>query len=181
MNSGTIKQQFWGYSQIHHWTEPCVLTSGAPGDEFMLRSPTTADLWLKFHGIRVVDLLTLPEWQGCLHQAYFKLPKNYRIFKEQQVDTGWDREMLAWNICNIVANDWQHWHLGNTLTWTPLRDIEIFKLFLRLPINSQLSQVMNSTISRQLIKRNGPGLANLISDQKNIGNQMSNLADFLLK
>lgn len=180
MNSGTIKERFWGYSQIHHWTDPCILTSGAPGDEYMLRSPTTADMLLKFNNVYVVNLLTLPEWQGCLHQKYFQKPANYKIFKEQQIDSGWDRGMLLWNMCNTVANDWQHWHLGNTLTWTPLRDLEIFKIILRLPLDIQLTQIMNSDISKALIERNGSGLACLISNQKNAGNELSNLTDFLL-
>lgn len=181
MNSGTLKERFWGYTQIHHWNDPCIVTSGAPGDEYMLRSPTTADLLLKFNNIRVVDLLNLPEWRGCLHEQYFRRPKNYNIFKEQVIDPGWDREMLFWNICNINANDWQHWHLGNTLTWTPLRDLEIFKILLRLPVDVQLTQIMNSDISRALIEQNSPGLSRLISDQKNAGNAQRNLADFLLK
>lgn len=181
LNSGTIKERFWGYTQLHHWTDPCILTSGAPGDEYMLRSPTTVDMLLKYNKIYVVNLLTLPEWQGCLHQKYFQKPANYKIFKEQTLDSGWDREMLLWNMCNIIANDWQHWHLGNTLTWTPLRDLEIFKILLRLPLDVQLTQIMNSDISKTLIERNGSGLSRLISDQKNSGNELSNLTDFLLK
>jgi hypothetical protein len=181
MNSGTLKERFWGYTQIHHWVDPCIVTSGAPGDEYMLRSPTTTDMLLKFNNVRVIDLLNLTEWKGCLHDKYFRRPKNYNIFKEQTIDPGWDREMLLWNMCNIIANDWQHWHLGNTLTWTPLRDLEIFKILLRLPVDVQLTQIMNSDISRALIERNSPGLTRLISDQKNAGNALSNLTDFLLK
>jgi hypothetical protein len=180
MNSGTLKERFWGYSQIHHWTEPCILTSGAPGDEYMLRSPTTSDLLLKFNNIRMVDLLNLPSWQGCLHQEYFRMLKNYKIFEKQQLNPDWDKEMMLWNLCNTIANDWQHWHLGNTLTWTPLRDLEIFKILLRLPLDIQLTQIMNSDISRALIDRNSPGLSRLISDQKNAGNALRNLTDFLL-
>ena len=180
MNSGTLKERFWGYSQIHHWTEPCILTSGAPGDEYMLRSPTTCDLLLKFNNIRMVELLNLPSWRGCLHQEYFRMPKNYKIFEQQKLNPDWDKEMMWWNLCNTIANDWQHWHLGNTLTWTPLRDLEIFKILLRLPLDIQLTQIMNSDISKVLIERNSPGLSRLISDQKNAGNALRNLTDFLL-
>jgi hypothetical protein len=81
----------------------------------------------------------------------------------------------------MVINDWQHWHLGNTLTWTPLRDLEIFKALLRLPADSAVGQIMNSNISLQLIERNRPGLSALISDQKNTGNVMNNLCRFLLQ
>lgn len=79
----------------------------------------------------------------------------------------------------MAVNDYQHWHLGNTLTWTPLRDLEIYKMFLRLDVDSAISQIMDSTISLQLIELNCPGLSKVISDQKNAGNYMKNLADFL--
>jgi len=176
-NSGDIGRH-WAYNQIHHWREPCVLTSGAPGDEFMLRSPTTADLFLKYHGIHITDLLQQQTW---LHTAYFSLAKHADIFQTQTVDSSWSETQLHWNLCNMVINDWQHWHLGNTLTWTPLRDLEIFKSLLRLPTDSAIGQIMNSNISRQLIERNCAGLTALISDQKNTSNMMSNLSDFLLQ
>ena len=84
-------------------------------------------------------------------------------------------------MCNIIVNDWQHWHIGNTLTWTPLRDLRIFKILLRLPINDAIDQIMNSRFSLLLIENNQPGLSKLVSDQKNTGNSMKNLADFYFK
>jgi hypothetical protein len=180
MNSGTIRNKFWGYSQFHHWIDPCVLTSGAPGDEFMLRSPTTTNLFAQFYRKSIEQLLESDQWKTCLHYEYFHAPKNYKIFQEQLIDTSWDTpEKLMYNLCNIIVNDWQHWHLGNTITWTPLRDLEIFKILLRLSINDALGQIMNSAVSCKLIEQNKPGLIGLISDQKNSGNYMKNLADFL--
>ena len=143
----------------------------------MLRSPTTADLFLKFHGQSVVELLE-SDWKDCLHYEYFYLPKHYKLFQTQTVDPAWNRKSLLWNLCNIVVNDWQHWHLGNTLTWTPLRDLEIFKTLIRLPVQYALGQIMHSQISKQLIEKNKPGLSRLISNQKNSGNVLSNLCDF---
>lgn len=176
-NSGDITRH-WAYKQIHHWREPCVLTSGAPGDEFMLRSPTTADLFLKHHGIKITELL---QKQSCLHSDYFSQPKHVDLFQSQTANAHETEAQLHWNLCNMVVNDWQHWHLGNTLTWTPLRDLEIFKALLRIPADQAIGQIMNSDISRALIERNRPGLTRLISDQKNTGNVMSNLSDFLLQ
>ena len=113
-NSGTLKTH-WGYSQIHHWNKPCILTSGAPGDEFMLRSPTTVDLFLKSQDRNIIDLLNQDRWQGCLHNAYFSLPKHYTIFADDKPLPKWNRQEMIWNLCNILVNYWQHWHLGNTL------------------------------------------------------------------
>ena len=177
-NSGTL-QKFWGYKQIHHWRNPCILTSGAPGDEFMLRSPTTCDRYTKSHELNILDLLKLPEWKNCLHYTYFNKPVHQEIFKNQIVECYSMSEQLVRDLCNTVVNDWQHWHIGNTLTWTPLRDLEIFKLMLQLPLDSALKQILNSDISRRLIEQNCPGLTSVISTQKNSGNDMENLCDFL--
>lgn len=176
-NSSDITR-FWAYNQIHHWTEPCVLTSGAPGDEFTMRSPTTTDLFLKHHNIKISELLAQPKWADSLHYKYFSKEKHMQIFLTQEAPVQL-LENLHWNLCNIVVNDWQHWHLGNTITWTPLRDLDIFKIMLRLPVDVLIEQVMNSNISIQLIERNCPGLSTAISDAKNSGNVLSNLVNVI--
>lgn len=180
-NHGTLTHNFWGYSQIHHWNQPTVLTSGTPGDEFMLRSPCTVDLWLKAHDHKMLDLLTSDRWNNCLHLNYFKRPNYLDIFANQQLDPRMPKKYLARKLCNMVLNDWQHWHLGETLTWTPLRDLDIFKWLLRLPLDHALTQIMDSSISKQLIARNDPTLLSVISTQKNHHNYMSNLEDFYEK
>jgi hypothetical protein len=179
MNSASIRS-FWGYNQIHHWREACVLTSGAPGDEFMMRSPTTTDLFLKYHDTNIIELLKHPDWQQCLHWQYFNQPKHTKIFEQSMPELN-DKSSMIKYLCNIIINDWQHWHIGNTLTWTPLRDLEIFKLLLRLSPEDLLPQIMNSAISIRLINQNNSELGRLISDQKNSGNYMKNLCDFYFK
>jgi hypothetical protein len=177
LNDTQIKTNFWGYNQIHHWNDPCVLTSGAPGDEFMLRSPVTIDMLLKYRGFSILEILE--ENKNILHNDYFRKQKHMEIFKNQQIDQTLSINEFYWNLCNIVVNDWQHWHIGNTLTWTPLRDLEIFKIMLRLDEDDAISQILNSTISVQLIEKNAPGLSMLMSDQKNSANPMKNLIGFL--
>ena len=168
-NSHLIKN-FWGYSQIHHWRQPCVLASGAPGDEFMLRSPTTANLFLLRNGTSIPQLLN--QHPDCLHHPYFSQTKHLKLFDAQLLAT---QDQSDWDLCNTVVNDWQHWHLGNTLTWTPLRDLEIFKIMLRLPLTHAVDQIMNSEFSRHLIERNAPGATRFLSDQKNTGAALKNL------
>lgn len=169
-NSDHLKK-FWGYSQIHHWNNPTVLASGAPGDEFMLRSPTTATMHLRSNNTSIPELLkTNPT---CLHYRYFCQDKN-----QQAIHTPYTLvtpTQTVWDICNILVNDWQHWHIGNTLTWTLLRDPDLIKLMLRLPLASAIDQILNSTISIKLIERNIPGASTWISDQKNTGATRKNL------
>jgi hypothetical protein len=166
-NSSDITKH-WGYTQIHHWNQHCLLTSGAPGDEFMLRSPTTANQYLLSHGTSIPE--QLQHYPDCLHREYFS--QYTELFSTQ-------RAGITEELCNTVINDWQHWHLGNTLTWTPFRDLELFKLFLSLPYKQALGQIMNSDVSRQLIERNAPGLTQALSDQKNSNNAMRNLRGLL--
>lgn len=179
-NSGDLKQ-LWGYTQIHHWSDPCVLTSGAPGDEFTLRNPTQVCRFLKYHGLSLTEMLNGVGYQNCLHHRYFLLSKHLQKYQNLPVETSLHRQQFFWTLCNEVVNDWQHWHLGNTLTWTPLRDLAIFRLLLRLPINSAISQALDSSVSIQLIERNNKDLKKLLSPHKNTGNVLSNLCDFLIK
>jgi hypothetical protein len=166
-NSGDIKK-YWGYCQIHHWQTPCVLVSGTPGDEFMLRSPTTANQYLLSRGTNILDQLA--HQPNCLHRNYILQYTELLSSLTAASDS---------ELCNTVVNDWQHWHLGNTLTWTPLRDLELFKLFLALPYEKAVSQIIDSAVSCELIERNVPGLTQVLSDQKNSGNAMRNLRGLL--
>jgi hypothetical protein len=172
-------QRHWGYTQIHHWQDACVLASGAPGDEFMLRSPTTANMYLLHNGTTIPAELN--NNANVLHREYFLRSKHVDLFDQQIKDYTPKNSTVEtyWNLCNTVINDWQHWHLGNTLTWTPLRDLELFKLFLQLPYDLAHGQIMDSAVSQQLIENNVPGLTTVISDQKNSNNCMKNLQRLL--
>ena len=181
-NRKKILKNFWGYSQLHHWLEPCVLTSGTPGDEFMMRGPTTINLWCMYHGIDIFDLLKSKDF---LHYEYFAQDKHKKLFRQQQEDRELDSVMrLSRNefvryICNINANDCQHWHLGNTLTFTPLRDMRVLQLILSLDVKDLLPQMLDSSISKHLIERNNPELLTVLSQTKNVGESLSNLAQFI--
>jgi hypothetical protein len=175
LNSGTIKEH-WAYRQIHHWIQPSVLASGAPGDEFMLRNPYTAHMWTQWHGLDLARLLQ-GNYQDCYHNYYFARQNHMKLFASQ-VEPVTDCKQRVRQLCNNVVNDFQHWHLGHTLTWTPLRDLEIFKIMLRVPPEQALQQIMNSDFSRSLIERNCAGLTCLLSDKKNTGDPLANLVKF---
>lgn len=183
MNQQRIRQQFWGYNQIHHWIEPCVLSSGAPGDEFMLRSPTTANIWLKYRGTSIPQQMKIQP--RFFHRDFFSQPGYQQLFEQQNSDEQIQKVLCEprtefdWYLCNNVVNDCQHWHLGNTLTFTPLRDLEIFKIMLRLDLAHGVDQIMNSSISLDLILRNDPDLLNLLGSQKNSKESLTNLSKLL--
>lgn len=173
-NSNAITKNYWGYKQLHHWNDPCVLTSGTPGDEFMLRGPQTVTWLLQNAGYIVPELITNTKYNSAMQFSYFNLPKNLEIFN-QPAGAIVPHKYLIHRICNNVVNDFQHWHLGNTLTWTPLRDLEITKTMLRVPAADLVGQIMDSTFSRALVEKNSPHLSHCVSSQKNTGNILENL------
>lgn len=176
-NHGYLSK-LWGYTQIHHWTNECVLASGAPGDEFTARSPTTANLLLLQHGTSIPELLNKDEFKDCLHYSYYNEQKYLTMWQVQaQNYTPTTLSDTIKTCCEQNLNDWQHWHLGNTQTFTPLRDIELFKLFARLEPSALVGQVMDSRVQRELIRRNNPKILDYLSTQKNYLNCFENLTN----
>ena len=177
-NQGRIRQQFWSYRQIHHWQDPCVLVSGAAGDEFMLRNPNTANLWLMYHGSSIPSIA-----KYFSRNEYFLLEKNLKVYQKHQEEINevsqLSREQFFRYLINIVVNDFQHWHIGNTLTFTPLRDLEIFKMFLRLISYEAVEQIMLGSITKELITMNDPGVLDLVSKTKDSGEELENIVNLL--
>ena len=128
---------------------------------------------LSHYKTSIPELLANPAYENCFHYTYFKS----KTFKSAAFK---NKQLLLLNLMLSTYNDFQHWHLGNTLTWTPLRDPEIFKTVLSLDQESTIQQVMDGAITKALIKRNDPQLINALGKQKNRLNPMSNLVGVIL-
>lgn len=176
-NHHRLTEKNWAYKQIHHWREPTVLVSGCPGDEFTLRNPGMANMLSLCHDGRMLHELTEP---NDLHYSYFSSKANRKLFIDQKLDPEVVKltsnpELLERHLLDRAANDHQHWHLGNTLTFTPMRDLDLLKQFLSIPWHIQQGQIFNSGISRALIGRNYPEALDILSTQKNHENYLENL------
>jgi hypothetical protein len=170
-----LKENHWGYKQTHHWTQSTLLISGAYGDEFLMRGPQAVAWWTAFNDIDIVDLLK----KNCnvYHHKYFLKEKNVSIF-----NAAWSSKLSIKNNCknidnlnsqivNTISNDYQHWHLGNTLTWTPFKDIEILKICLNLNAQDLTDHVINATINKGVIEKMYPSARLIVSRQKNINSR----------
>jgi hypothetical protein len=173
-----IMNDNWSYLQIHHWNEPCVLMSGAPGDEYTMRNPEIANLFMRYHGVDVIEYLQNQTTQMYHTKHFTKQSYIDKLNKQQPMIDNikkMNREDMVYFLCNMLVNDYQHYHLGNTLTFTPLRDINIVKQFMSLSNEGILSQVINGDITRELIGMNDSTLLQYISDDKNSDEYMSNI------
>jgi hypothetical protein len=164
----------WGYCQLHHWLAPTWLATGSHGDEYLLRGPEVIALLTAWHDIDFEKILL--DRSHCYHYKYFLLEKNLKIFRgywsqrKELQSTYPTRQKLFYQVLNILVNDHQHWHLGNTLTWTPLRNIELTKILLQCNIQDLLPQFLNAQITKNLIDIYKPGLTNFLSSFKNFDN-----------
>jgi NADPH-dependent 7-cyano-7-deazaguanine reductase QueF len=178
-NHNDIKK-FWAYNQMLHYKNPTLFLVGTPGDEFMLRGPETVNLYCKTNNLDILKLLKTEEYKNCYHKLYFNNEKNKKIFFQPISKLNKSKEYCYASICNILLNDFQHFHLGNTLTYTPLRDIEITKLMLNLPLSVAIKQIMDGYITKKIIEKNNPELLKYLSKFKNSNNCMENLTNLIM-
>jgi hypothetical protein len=152
--------------------------SGAPGDEYTMRNPEIANLFMRYHGVDVIEYLQNQTTQMYHTKHFTKQSYIDKLNKQQPMIDNikkMNREDMVYFLCNMLVNDYQHYHLGNTLTFTPLRDINIVKQFMSLSNEGILSQVINGDITRELIGMNDSTLLQYISDDKNSDEYMSNI------
>ena len=153
-------RRFWGYTQIHLWDEPCVMISGAMGDENFLRGPNTAEMMLRAHGTSLEQELTPADYHY----------KHFRKYIDAGLDVGTvDRDIakVREKVMQINSNDHQHWHLDNTLHFTPFKDSRLLSLILHSSRDQLIAQARDATINRRLIERLDPLKLAKISAFKN--------------
>jgi hypothetical protein len=160
---------FWNYKQIHHWRDAAWLATGSHGDEYFLRGPEVIAMLTSWHDI---DFLKIMQANPNAYHAYY-----FRKY-ETAFKTAWDNrqsfqkqypriELLHAHILDFLINDYQYYHLGNTLTWTPFRNIELVRILLQVPVEELLPQFISAEFSRQIVACTDPVLLNSLSQFKN--------------
>jgi hypothetical protein len=159
--------QFWGYKQTHLWTDDCVLVSGAMGDENFMRGPYTMEMMLQAHGTGLSDVLQPMDYHYKHCQGYL----------EKGLDVGTidpDTEKVKDAVMERNINDHQHWHIEQTLHFTPFKDSRILSLITQSSKEQLVLQARDAHINRLLIEKLDPDKLARISAFKN-HNHMENL------
>jgi hypothetical protein len=166
-----IRDHHWGYKQIHFWNDsPTRLLSGAYGDEYMMRGPQTVALWCAWQGIDIVSIFKKVSGYNI---NYYLKPQNLKFFTNSWQCRDTIQKLyptyqdLCRQILDINANDHQHWHLGNTLTWTPFLNNKLTKLMLRLNPDDLVQQILDAEINRGIIRLLAPEVEQVLSNSKN--------------
>jgi hypothetical protein len=170
----TVKNHHWAYSKIQHWLAPSVIAAGGCGDEFIMRGPLTAALWAAWHSIDIISMVEQPN--DYYHGKYFLTDGPRREFKD-----AFDNRRTIQNtyptvkdlnkqILNMLINDHQQWHMGNTLHLTLFKDIEITKLLLQARTEVVVEQILGAAVSFRIIEQLQPDILKYIAPFKNQNN-----------
>jgi hypothetical protein len=155
----------WAYRDIHYWTTPSILMSGTLGDEMMLRNPQHAYMLAKLNGENIIE--TLKENPNLYHSHYYSRSK-LKHFYDEADELNLNEEQTKNFILGRNSFDYQHWHMGETLTWTPLNDSTIANIMLNFSYSALREQFLDAGISKKLIARNNPEHLKLVSKLKNV-------------
>ena len=164
----------WAYKQIHHWQDPSWVATGGCGDEYFLRGPAVISMLSAWHDIDFNNLLT--QSTDSYHYRHFskydiwQTDWNERRQLQQKYPT---KALLNQQILNVLLNDHQHWHLGNTLTYTPFKNIEIVKILLQCSVEDLLPQFLNGQLTKDLIARVNPAFLDFLSLYKNFNSNQN--------
>lgn len=157
--------RFWAYRDIHYWRYPSILISGTHGDEMMLRNPQHAYMISKANNDDILaELERNPDYY---HSHYFLRSKH-----KQSYDEADKMNLSLIETKNYILGrnslDYQYWHMGETLTWTPLNDLTITNLILNFSYTTLKKQLLDAGITKELIRRNNPDHLKLMSQNKNV-------------
>jgi hypothetical protein len=174
-------ETYWSYNrlQLHHWNQPVWLATGGHGDEYFLRGPAVIALLTAWHDIDFGAVLA--QNTTAYHYHHFNKYSELWATSWQQRDNLRQqyptRDVLNQQIMDILGNDHQHWHLGQTITWTPLKNIEIARILLQCDIADLVPQFLDGSITRKIIQHYCPDVLNFVSAYKN-HNYKEKLNDF---
>lgn len=164
-------EHYWSYGpqQLHHWSQPTWLATGGCGDEYFLRGPAVIAMLTAWYDINFGELLE--HNPACYHYHHFQRYRELwqRTWQQrhqlrQQYPT---RAELNLQVMDNLANDHQHWHLEHTVTWTPLKNIEIARILLQLSIQDLVPQFLSGQITRDIIAHYDSDVLPAVSAYKN--------------
>jgi hypothetical protein len=165
-NWTTTINKFWGYNQIHSWGDvPAVLLSGGCGDEYFLRGPAMLSVLAEHYNIDVLSLME--KNKQCYHAKYLTIEKNIHYFRNKKKFHTLSKKYIMNYIVNTLINDHQHWHIDETICFTPFKNIKIPNIMMRLPKENIIEQILDAGFNKQLIIKNNPDDLKLLSEYKN--------------
>lgn len=148
----------WGYKQLHITDTPHMQLTGFCGDELLLRNPLYCQWLLDYHNIDLVKQFDNIDY--CYMKGFFNAKYRDKLLKRDQT---FKIQANGFNhTANVAVNDFQMWHFDHTITFTPLRNLDLATECLYADPDTILDQVMHAGISKAVIEKlNAKNLASV--------------------
>ena len=157
-------------NSMHHWQKKTILTSGFHAEFYLFKHYTMVAAWCAYKNINF-----LKEFKNYKSYGITSFNRDNRkpVFENMWSNRSYIQEKYS-NIndfhnylINFALHNHQHFHLGNTLTWTPLKDIRLLNLFFSVTDDDIIDQILNNRVEKYIIEKQNKKLLKYISKNKN--------------
>ena len=162
-NSEQMKSLGWGYKLIFVTDIPHIQLTGFCGDELLLRNPLYVQWLLDPYNIDLAD--EFDKYDYSFMKGFYN--KNYRDKCKKNIGKFSKFSEAYEHTANVAVNDFQMWHAGETITFTPFRNINMALECFRADPDTMLDQVIHAGVSKEIIKRLNAKNLDYISKHKN--------------
>ena len=155
-----VKTEFPNYQFMSLFADKTVLGTGYDGDSFLCRHPEQINVLANCLGSTAHDMVKPEHYLA----SYLKRP----IFSSMS-NIVWKmpEEEAKSRVLHGILQWISVWHLDNTITFTPYRDMDLFKTVLTLPIRELVDASLDGTIQKKVIEKCNPDILSLVDKQKN--------------
>jgi hypothetical protein len=157
-------RNYWGYWQLYYNNQTHIQVTGFSGDESMSRSPMYVYWLLQSRGYNLMDLIDSAPAESYMKYYYNRYNDKFNNSTYQKLT-----KKAAYNLCfKQSSNDFQMWHLDDALTFTPMRNLNLLDVMLRLDDDALIRQAVNAEINKAVISRLSPKLLDNLDTHKNV-------------
>jgi len=153
----TLEKKYYGFNQIQLFKEPVCVITGFYGDEYMLRNPYYVQSLIRDNDTDLVEVFK--KNKSCYMHNFFS-----QVY-QKKCSTITKKESKQ-KIKEMICNDIQVWHIGNTFLFTPFKDFRLLEL-LNCDNITIISQVTDGILSKKVIEYFDPTLLKNVDHKKN--------------
>lgn len=158
----------WGYRISNYYKNKNWYLTGFYGERIHFREVDNSHVVANHLGTTVKDSLTEDDYLYWFMQRPECELNPYPTLKTEH-------EVKMWCYGKIFY-DYQMWHLDNNFHFSPMCDINISKVMLKLSISDIATNQKNGTIQQKIVEKLNPDMLSILAPYKNSKNVWENYA-----
>lgn len=160
------RQNFWGYKMTSCYLKENWYITGFYSERVQLREVSQGHVIANYMGKKLYNIPNKEDYLYYFLQRPDCKENNYPTYDNE-------KDVLNW--CNgSVFYDHQMWHIDNNYHFSPFNDLRITEVMNQVSLTDIVSNALNATIQKNIIKYNRPDFLQILSQYKNAGNIWAN-------